>query len=509
MLIMMAHKKPTIEKEVSRPPVVAIMGHIDHGKSTLLDFIRKTNVVAKEAGGITQHVSAYEITHPDPETKELKCITFIDTPGHEAFGGMRGRGAQIADLAILVVSAEDGVKAQTLEVLSVLKKSATPFIVAITKIDKPNASIDRARQSLAENEVLVEGYGGNISVVPVSGKTGEGISELLDTILLTALLEELKGDPEKNATGFVLEASVSARHGVLATVVIKDGTLRTGMFIVIGSEVTKVRQLEGTSKEKMTEASFSTPLRLEGLSALPVAGDSFSSFVAKEEADKEASLGKELLQKKKTERKKILEGVRTVPIVIRADVLGTLEAILGEMGKIEEAGIQTDIIDATVGHITEGDVKLAAAKPDTLILGFNVKVEGPAQDLAFRQGITLRTFDLIYELVEFVKKTLEERKPKDTVIVATGKARIIRLFGKTKQKQVVGCSVLEGVVKVKQQFKILRNNFEIGRGEVSEVQVARLKVKEVPAGEQCGLMLETKTTLAMSDILELFDLVEN
>lgn len=506
----MASPRPITKSTTNteRPPVVVVMGHIDHGKSTLLDYIRKTNVVAKEAGGITQHVAAYEVHHKDPDTGTLKRITFIDTPGHEAFRDMRSRGASIADIAILVVSAEEGVKPQTIEVLKTITETNTPFIVAITKIDKPNASVDRAKQSLAEHEVFVEGYGGNISAVAISGKTGEGIPELLDVILLTAALESFTGDPSVPASGAILEASLSAKRGIEAVLVIKNGTLRHGMYVEIGGALTKVRQLDATTGGTLKEATFSTPVRLYGLSALPQSGEPFQAFIDKKEADEAADKNAHTTKKEKRPAK-TEENTTLVPVVARADTLGTLEAVLGEIAKLQIEGVQVDLVDSGVGLITENDVKLAGARPGGIVVGFNVKTEKQALDVAVRQEVTVQTFTIIYELSNFLKETLKGRKPRTTKEISVGRARVIRLFGKTKQKQVVGCSILEGVLKVDQKLKIIRNEHEIGRGSVAEAQIKRLKVKEVPTGEQGGIMVETKTTLALGDILELFDLSEN
>lgn len=501
--------KSKVSAKTERPPVVVIMGHIDHGKSTLLDYIRKTNIVAKEAGSITQHVAAYEVNHKDPESGQIKRITFIDTPGHEAFGQMRSRGASIADIAILVVSAEEGVKPQTLEVLKTIKETKIPFIVAITKIDKPNASVDRAKKSLAENEVFVEGYGGNVSAVPISGKTGEGVNELLDTILLTAALEDFSGDPALLAKGFVLESSLSPQRGVGAVLVIKDGTLKLGMYVEIDGTVTRARQLEATTGGALKEASFSTPMRLYGLTELPQSGQAFQTFLDKKEAEEAALINKKEQKKEKRNSKPKEENVNVVPVVARADTQGTLEAVIGEIAKINIEGVVVDLVDSGVGLITENDIKLAGARPGGVVVGFNVKAEKQALDVAARQEVAVKTFSIIYELSDFLKETLLLRKPRIITEVSVGRARVIRLFGKTKQKQVVGCSVLEGTLKLDQKLKILRNDYEIGRGTIAEAQIKRLKVKEVPTGEQCGIMVETKTTLALGDILELFDLLEN
>jgi len=336
----MADNKPTKENIIERPPIIAVMGHIDHGKSALLDYIRKSNVVAGEAGGITQHISAYEVNHKTKNGE--KKITFLDTPGHAAFTAMRLRGANIADIAILIVSAEEGPKPQTLEALESIKKAGIPFAIAINKIDKPGANVEKTKNQLVENEIYIEGYGGDIPFVPISAKTGEGIPELLDTVLLIAEMEELKGDKNKPAEGFVLETKLDPQKGVCATLIIKDGSLKTGSFIVCEDKFASIRTVDNFLGKTLTDASFSSPVQITGFKEVPNVGAEFKIFETKKEAEKNATEYKDVLgsaSKKEIQRISGKDEEKVIiPIVIKADVLGTIEAIQHEINKLVEGG---------------------------------------------------------------------------------------------------------------------------------------------------------------------------
>src|SRR3989344_1393800 len=364
----MSEKGSTKTTTVIRPPIIVVMGHIDHGKSTLLDYIRKTNVVADEAGGITQHLSAYEVLHKNERGEDRK-ITFLDTPGHEAFQKMRLRGAEVADIAILIVSAEEGVKAQTLEAYASIKEAGLPLVVAINKIDRPNANIERTKQSLAENEIYLEGLGGDIPWVPVSAKVGTGIPELLDIMLLVADMQELTADPEKLAEGIVIETQRDPRKGISATLIITNGTLRSGIFLTSGNALSPVRIFEDFLGNPIKEARFSTPVRIVGWSDLPEIGGTFSSFETKKEAE-QALTQKEITAEKKekvveenTEEEK--EHV-TIPVILRADAAGSLDAIEHELKKLESETVTIRIVSKGVGAVSEGDVKAASGVVGTL-----------------------------------------------------------------------------------------------------------------------------------------------
>ena len=489
----------------SRPPVVVIMGHIDHGKSTLLDYIRKSNIVEKEAGGITQHISAYEVTHPD-EKGVVRTITFLDTPGHEAFQAMRKRGASVGDIAILVVSAEDGVKPQTLEALAAITESKTPYIVAINKIDKPGANIERTKQTLLEAGIYIEGYGGSIPSVPLSAKTGEGVKELLDMIILVTDLETFTGEKGKSAEGVVIESSLDTKKGIAATLIIKSGTLSQGEFVVAGESFAPVRIMENFLGQKIESATFSSPIRIIGFSALPKAGDTFVTVGSKKEAEVLVTKAKE---KPGNEERGAPQaaGIAVIPIIIKGDVLGSTEALVHELKKIETETVKLKIVDEGAGAITENDVKQLSGTPGGIILGFAVKCDPRALELAERQSVSIQTFDIIYKLSEWMAKVITERTPKMEVEEVQGTLKVLKLFNKNKNTQVIGGSVQTGKIGVGDSFKILRRGAEVGRGKIEELQSQKIKTREVTEGNECGVQVESKIEIAGGDVLESFSVI--
>jgi translation initiation factor IF-2 len=399
---------------VERPPVIVIMGHIDHGKSALLDFIRKSNVVASEAGGITQHTSAYEVEHKNADG-QTKKITFLDTPGHEAFSDMRSRGAVVADIAILVVSAEDGVKTQTLEALRAIKEASIPFIVAINKIDKPGADIDRTKNSLMENEIYIEGYGGDIPAVPISAKTGEGIPALLDMMLLVAELAELKGDPTQHATGYIIEANVDPKKGISATLLIKNGVLKRGMCVAAEDSVAPVRIFEDFLGNKIDEAQFSAPVSIVGWSKLPQVGATFQSFEKKKDAEACAIDFTPVAQMPHSATESEDPDHFSIPLILKADVSGTLDAVKYEIQKITLERTTLKIISTGVGTVTENDVKMASGDKNAIIVGFNVQVDSQARTAAEQYEVTIETFNIIYKMTEWLEEEAKKRTPKTQV----------------------------------------------------------------------------------------------
>jgi translation initiation factor IF-2 len=483
-----------------KPPVVAIMGHIDHGKSTLLDYIRKTNVVADEAGGITQHLSAYEIKVPYQGSE--REITFLDTPGHAAFTGMRERGASVADIAILVVSAEDGVKAQTIEALETIRAAQIPFIVAINKIDRPNANIEHTKLSLAEQNVLVEGFGGTVPVVAISAKEGTGVTELLDTILLVADLEGFIADPTKPAEGVVIESHLDQKRGVAATIVITDGTLKKGQFVFAGGAVTGTRIMENFLGKPIEKALPGTPVQLVGFDMLPEVGAHIVICDSKRDAEECAH---EARSKNTNEKDTTPAGdiEKILPIIIKGDTSGTVEAIEQEIKKIAVDGLWVKIIGKGIGAISENDIRVAHADKNAIILGFNVSLDPRARDANEQAHVNVQTFDVIYRLVEWLSEELERQRPRKEVREVAGTAKVLKTFSKTKERQVLGCRVDSGRLIDGAMVTILRRDFPIASGTIVEIQQAKQRVKEVESGE-CGVMIECKNDIAPGDVIEAF-----
>ncbi|OGD69056.1 translation initiation factor IF-2 [Candidatus Campbellbacteria bacterium RIFCSPLOWO2_01_FULL_34_15] len=505
------------ENTIERPPIIAVMGHIDHGKSALLDYIRKSNVVAGEAGGITQHISAYEVVHKSKNGD--KKITFLDTPGHAAFTAMRHRGANIADIAILIISAEEGPKPQTLEALESIKKSGIPFIVAINKIDKPGANIEKTKTQLIENAIYIEGYGGDIPWAPISAKTGQGVPELLDMVLLIAEMEELQGDAEKPAEGYILETKLDAQKGVCTTLIIKDGSMKAGSFIASEDKFASIRTLENFLGETVSTATFSSPVQIVGFKEIPNVGAEFKIVSSKKEAEKMVEEYKEIIGSEiKNKDKNISEKDSSkviVPLIIKADVLGTIEAIQNEIGKLvkKEDIIKSDriilkTIHTGVGNITENDIQTAGGDKNTLIVGFNVKVDRGAKDLAEKNNIKIENFDIIYKLTEWLEEQIINKTPKIVTEKVIGKAKILKIFNKTKNKQVIGGKVTEGAISVNANIKISRRDFELEKGKILGLQTQKIEVKEVREGDEFGSMIEAKKDLAPGDYIEAYILIE-
>lgn len=500
----MAKKKQNSSPNIiKRPPVVVVMGHIDHGKSTLLDTIRKSNIVDGEAGGITQHLSAYVVPHTTKDGADEK-ITFLDTPGHAAFQKMRLRGADVADVAILVVSAEDGVKPQTLEALESIKAADIPFVVAINKIDKPGADIPKTQASLIENEIYIEGMGGDIPWAPISAKAGEGIDELLDLVILAADLAELQGDTNAPAVGKVIEGKMDPKRGNTATLLVTNGTLKSGQFVVAGDTYSPVRIMEDFQGKVVKEAELSTPVRIVGFTDIPAVGIPFTTVASKKEA--EVAIMEVRNSDQQTAAPAKRSNLPVVPILIKADVLGTIDAIRHELDKFDSDRITVKVIDTGVGDINVSDVQNVSATEDAIIVGFSVKVERPAQDLAERLGVEIDTFDIIYELSEWLETALKNRTPKKEEEVETGSIKILKHFSAQKNIHVLGGRVEEGVIKMNQRVNILRRDIPIGKGTIKNLQQMKSDVQQVDEGE-FGMQLETKAEIAPGDYLKPFDTV--
>jgi len=491
--------------ESIRPPVVAVLGHIDHGKSTLIDAIRKTNITGKEAGGITQHVGSYEVRGKLKDGKDVQ-LTILDTPGHEAFESLRTRCAGVADIAVLIVSAEDGVKPQTVEVYKYIKESSLPYVVAITKIDKPSADIERTKQNLAENEIYVEGYGGDVPVIALSAKTGQGVDDLLDMIFLMAQMDEKTGDKETLGSGIIIETRMDSKRGTIAVGIIKNGTVRRSLFAASEGSVAPIRFLLDSDGNTVEELSFSSPVQITGWDKMPQIGAEFRTFLKKEDAQ---SFADEKAKKPETRKMsgKAAEGISSLPLVVKADTSGSLEVLLSELGKLSRERIAPQIIASSVGSINENDVKSAQTTQGSLIIGFHTKIDSQAALLAERSKVTIITFNIIYELTDKIKELLTEREPRIEVEEIASSAKVLKLFGSSKGKQVLGGRVLTGVFKRGANLKILRRDVEIGRGKIRELQQAKIDTDGANEGTEFGAMIESKIDIAPGDVLNAVNLV--
>ena len=509
----------------ARPPVVAVMGHIDHGKSTLLDYIRKTNVTGGEAGGITQHLGAYVVPVPMlPDSKpglvpdatgaktisgQGRFITFLDTPGHEAFKGIRSRGANVADVGILVVSAEEGVKPQTIEALGSIKKAGIPYVVALTKIDKPEANVERTKQSLAEHEIYIEGYGGDIPFAAISGKTGEGITDLLDLILLVAEMSDVHAVAGAETKAFVIESNVDKKKGIYATLIIKEGTIVKGDVVVAEGAYTVTRRLENFRGEPIEKGEPGMPVRIIGWSSVPPVGALCRTVKDKREAEAQI-----LLEEEKKKRRPnntattLLVETTLLPLIIKADTGGSLEAVEAEILKQATEKVRIQIVSRGIGSISESDLKSARGSDEPVIAGFNVDIDPPAQGIIERGGITVQTFDIIYKLGEWVAELVQKRTPKVTVVTVKANVRVLKIFTTEKDRQVVGGKVLNGTVETGDEFNILRRGAPIGKGRVRELQRLKEKVTVIPEGSEFGAFVSTSITIMPSDQLEVVTSVE-
>lgn len=488
-------------KVVPRQPVIAVLGHVDHGKSSLLDFIRKSNVVDGEAGGITQRISAYEVKQkmPDGQTRQ---ITFLDTPGHEAFQSMRERGVEIADIAILVVSAEDGVKAQTLEAWKTIDARKLPYIVAINKIDKAGADIQKTKNSLVENGIYIEGYGGDVPCVEISAKTGQGIEFLLETLLLLTDMRELTTNLATDATGYVLESFVDQKRGISATLIIKDGTLAASGAIVSGVSLSPIRIIEDFMGKTIKNPHAGQPIKVTGFDEIPASGAIFVSSDDKKEMEKLQEETKSNAVHTVLDPRIYRNAKVVIPVVIKADSLGTLDAVKRELKKRETDDIKIKIIAEGVGAISEGDIMLASSDEKTVIIGFTVKMEGKARDQADRFNIKPELFDIIYKLAEWFDTLVESRLPFEEKETILGTLKILRNFSSQKDKHVIGGRVETGRIANGALVRVLRRGVELGRGRIIELQSQKIKAAEVLEGNECGLMVETKVEMIPSDILE-------
>ena len=488
-----------------RPPVITIMGHVDHGKTRLLDAIRQTNVMDSEAGGITQHIGAYQVEINDQK------ITFLDTPGHEAFTAMRARGAQVTDVTVLVVAADDGVQPQTLEAISHAKAADVPIVVAINKIDKPEVNPDRVKQQLAEAGLVVEEWGGNVIAVPTSAKDKTGISELLENLLLVAEMENLRADPTLPAKGVVIEAEMDKNRGPLATILVHDGTLKTGDTVVIGTTWGHIRAMFSDSGKQVKKAKPSTPVAILGLHEVPQVGDAMT-VVADEKARHMAAENRReaMALAKPANLSNLLDQinagkVKELNIVMKADVQGSIEPIKDSIERLKTDEVQVKLVHYGTGNVTESDVMLAVASKG-LVVAFNTGVDIGAQHLADAEGADIRTYKIIYDLIDDVEKALKGMLEPEYVEVVKGHAEVREIFAAGKKGSVAGSYVKDGKIKRGDKVRIKRGNKTVADTVISSLRRFKDDVKEVAAGYECGIALENFDQFQVGDILEFYSM---
>ena len=503
-----------IDKEedlVKRPPIVTIMGHVDHGKTTLLDYIRNTHVVDKEFGGITQHIGAYQTKYKD------ELITFIDTPGHAAFTEMRARGASVTDIVIIIVAADDGVKPQTKEAVDHALSAKVPIIVAVNKIDKPDANIDRVLTEMAEIGITPEAWGGDIPFINISAHTGEGIDLLLETILTIAEVGELKANPNRYAVGAVIESRLDKNVGGIASFLIQNGTLRIGDPIVVGTSYAKVRTMKNDRGESIVEAGPSTPVEITGLTENPSAGDKFMAFETEAEAKSVAEKRKDAAKMNAGKDKKVSlddlfasvdAGNKEINVVLKADVRGSEEAVKNALEKIKEQDVSVKVIRSGIGAITESDVVLASAS-NAIIIGFNVVASSSAKDIAKDNNIDIRLYTIIYKLVEDIEAAINGMLDPEFEEKILGEAEIRKIFKFSKIGNIAGSYITNGIVKNGALARVIRDGVVIASDEkIASLQREKDTVKEVKKGFECGITLEKFNDFKEGDTIEAYEMIE-
>ena len=484
-----------------RPPIVTIMGHVDHGKTTLLDTIRKTKVAEGESGGITQHIGAYRVK------KNERWITFLDTPGHEAFTEMRARGANVTDLIVLVVAADDGVRPQTLEVINRAKFTNTPMIVAINKIDKPEANVMKVKQELAGQGVLTEEWGGKTIAVEISAKQGIGIDNLLEMILLTAEVENFRANPAGKTVGTIIESQVLPGKGATASVIVQNGCLRVGDIVVAGAAFGRIRSLEDEKGRRLKEAGPSVPAQISGFSEVPQAGDILQTTQTLDEAKQIAAIAQHKNRSHKLVAKQQLTGdveSKTLNLIIKADVAGSLEAIKQSIAKLKNDEVKIDILSDGVGEVNESDV-LMAANSKASVLAFRTKINPKAVALAKQKNVIIDSYDVIYSLVEDVTDAVIKMFTPELEKTVFGRAKVLAIFRTEKGEMIVGGRVEEGELRKKGQVSIWRNGVELGRGEIAELQQSKVAAKTVAKNEEFGMKIKSSVKIKEGDILENFE----
>ncbi len=486
----------------TRPPVVAVMGHVDHGKTSLLDAVRESDVVKSEAGGITQHISAYYIEH------DKRAITFLDTPGHEAFAALREHGAQLTDLVIIVVAADDGIKPQTLEAIRFARKAGVKIVVAITKIDKPESNIDRIKQQLAEQELLPEEWGGDTVILGVSAKTGQGIKELLDMVLLVADVEDLKAVSNKPAAGLIIESHMEQGRGAVARALVTEGTLKTGDLVVAGGTYGKIRNLEGTNGKPLKQATPSMPVIITGLKNLPEFADSFEvatnerearQMAASEAGNRSASGGH--LQISGNELIRLINRsneLQELNVIVKADVQGSLTSVIDGLKSLDNEEVAIRVVGSSVGAITENDIRLATSAK-AIIYGFHIELPAGVKQLASRDKVAIRLYKVIYELIDDAKEELSSLLVPEVVENELGSLTVKGIFKTTKTEVICGGEVTKGRLRVPSLARVMRDKEELAEVEITNLKRGPQDAKEILEGEMCGLSFTSKSRVDINE----------
>ena len=489
-----------------RPPIVTILGHVDHGKTTLLDYIRKANVVEGEAGGITQHIGAYQISNSNA------TITFLDTPGHEAFTAMRARGARVTDIVILVIAADDGIMPQTAEAIDHARAADVPIIVAVTKKDLPNADVDRVYRQLSENNLLIEDWGGDVIAVPLSGLTGEGVEQLLEGIQLVSEISEYKANPSRDAKGVVVEARIERSRGAIATLLVQTGTLKQGDIIVTGNSKGRIRAMFDSSGNRVKNAGPSTPVEIMGLNEVPEAGDTFQMVKNDKAARKiveehEEQTRRETVSLQDAYSRTNNDQIRQVDLIIKTDVQGTVEPIKSALEELNSNETKVNLIHAASGSITERDVLLAIAS-NSVILGFNSEPEGGAETLAKQEGVEIRKYNVIYQLIEDVHNALEGQLEPTYQEVYVGRATVRAVFNLSRRSKIAGVYVNDGKLSRDSHISVVRQGDEIFRGVVTSLKHFKDDVREIATGFEGGVTIDGFVDFEEDDVLEAFNTEE-
>ncbi len=491
-------------KKIPRPPVVAIMGHVDHGKTTLIDYIRKSHIASSESGGITQHIGAYQAI-VETESSQKRLITFLDTPGHEAFSAMRAHGASITDIVILVVAADDGVKPQTVEAINHARVANVPIIVAINKIDLPGANPDRVKQELAERDLVSEEWGGKTIMVPISAKKGENIQNLLEMVILTADLKDYKTNVNKPATGIVIESHMQVGVGPLATILVNDGTLKQGDIVAVGDTYGKIRFMEDYKGKRIKTATASTPTRIAGLNTVP----NFGELVITAESEKTA---RQLTSVKSVVRQPINKiemedktKEKDLNIILKTDVQGSLEALKSSIEHLGNAEVKVKIISEGVGDITDSDVNLAETA-SAVIVGFRVSVKPQVKQLAERKKVQISIYEIIYQILDDLHASLSGMLEPEDIQIEMGKAQILKIFLTQKEEQIVGAKVTDGKLSVGNLLRIIRNDEQIADAKITTLRRNQNQVEQILSGTECGIGVKINIPLAEGDKLEAYQI---